>query len=87
MTTAETAQYLIDIIKVYPNYFGKSDPSASVDLWHEVFESIEYRHAKKALVEIVQETDFTHPPINELYKRSVQVKRYEYLMRGGVIEG
>lgn len=87
MTKAETAQYVLDIINLYPNYFGKTDPSKCVDMWQEVFDKVEYSHAKKALVEIVQETDSPHPAINELYKRSMQVKRYEFLLNGGVIGG
>jgi hypothetical protein len=87
VTTEETARFIKDIEAVYPNYFRSADLTLVVKHWGAIFNGIEYEFAIKGLYEVVRETSNAHPSANELYQKAKEVKRYEYLINGGIIGG
>lgn len=84
MTKAETRDFIVEILKVYPNYFYKTDPTTVIDAWHSVFDEMEYEFAYKALIEHIKE-GVKQPTINELYQRAKAIKRFDFFDKGGRI--
>lgn len=84
MTKAETRDLIVEILKYYPTYFYKTDPTTVIDAWHAVFSEMPYEFANKALIEHIKE-GVKQPTINELYQKAKELRRFDFFDKGGRI--